>query len=217
MNMGKNSIAGELLRGFVERVENIDAQKKALSDDVGVIMAEAKQQGLVPAAIRHVVKLRKMKPSVRQEAETLVESYLHALGMATETPLFRAVGLIQIDITMREQVIEQMKQFVPANGSITVEAGGAPIRLARDADGNVSVTEVVEKPIADTAGAAKPPRQQTRADVPDVDAEGAETLGRQAFRDDVPIVKNPFPFGDARRARWDKGWRAEGGGDGMGD
>lgn len=218
MAMGKNSLSGELLRGFVERVENIEGQRKSLADDIGVVMAEAKKEGLVPNAIRHVIKLRKMKPSLRQEAETLIDSYLHSLGMATDTPLFRQVGLMNVDITARDQVIETMKKFVPANGSITVEAGGAPVRLTRDAEGNVTVTEVVEKPLGDAKPeAGKSRRGAPKPDVPDVDGDGAETLGRKAFKDDVPIINNPFPFGDARRARWDKGWRDEGGGDGMDD
>jgi uncharacterized protein (UPF0335 family) len=216
MSLGRNTISGEVLRNYVERVENIELQKKQLTDDRGAVLADAKAQGFVPAAINAVVKLRKLKPSVRQEAETLLDSYLHAMGEATDTPLFRAVGLMKVDITSREQIIDAMKKFVPTSGSITIDAGGAPVRLTRDSDGNVSVAEVVEKPIeaprsnGAKAAAAKP-------DVPDVDADGAEMLGRKAFRDDVPIIKNPFPFGDARRPRWDRGWRDEGGNDGMGN
>lgn len=41
-------------------------------------------------------------------------------------------------------------------------------------------------------------------------------LGAQAFKDNVAIVKNPFPFGDGRRPRWDEGWRRASGTDGMG-
>lgn len=215
MTLGRNTVSGEQLRGIVERVENIEAQKKQLTDDRGVVLAEAKAQGFVPAAINAVVRLRKLKPSVRQEAETLLDSYLHAMGDATDTPLFRAVGLMKVDITSREQVIDAMKKFVPSSGSITIDAGGAPVRLTRDADGNVSATEVVEKPIeAPKSGALK--GSTPKAEVPDVDAAGAEVLGRKAFKDDIPIIKNPFPFGDPRRARFDEGWRKESGGDGMG-
>jgi hypothetical protein len=49
-----------------------------------------------------------------------------------------------------------------------------------------------------------------------VDGYGAELLGREAFKADEPIIKNPFPFGDERRPRWDEGWRKESGTDGMG-
>lgn len=216
MSMGKNTIAAELLQGYVERLENIAAQKKQLSDDASAIVADAKANGLVPAAIRFVIKKRKMKPSDRQECESLEDTYLHSMGMATDTPLFRHVNMMTVDITSRESVIEAMKKFVPSNGSIVIEAGGAPVRLTRDKDGNISVTEVIEKPIQqnlpETGKRAAP-----KAEVPDVTADVAESMGRQAFKDDVAIINNPFPYGDARRPRWDKGWRDESGSDGMGD
>jgi uncharacterized protein (UPF0335 family) len=202
----------------VERIENINQQIKALGQDKAVVMAEAKAANLVPAGVNYIVKKRKMKPSERAEAEALEDMYLHSMGMAADSPLFRAVGLMKVDITARESVIEAIKKFVPANGSIEVEAGGGPkVRLTRDKDGNVAVTELIEQPIghsdSDAAGKSKP----EKPDVPDVDSDGAEALGRAAYRADVPIIRNPFPFGDARRPRWDKGWRDEGGGDGMGD
>jgi uncharacterized protein (UPF0335 family) len=214
-NTGRNLVSAEMLRGFVERVETIDAQKGDLDADRAVIMAEAKQKGFVPKAINHVVKLRRMKPSERQEAEALRDSYLHALGETVDLPLFRMVGLINVDLTMRDNVIEAMKRFVPLGGAITIEAGAKPIRLSRDAEGRITVTEIVEKPHSFEAPEDKKPGAP-KPDVPDVDADGAEALGRQAFRDDVPIIKNPFPFGDPRRPRWDKGWRDESGTDGMG-
>jgi uncharacterized protein (UPF0335 family) len=216
MNIGKNTIAGEMLQGYVERLENIAAQKKQLSDDAAAVFADAKASGLIPAAIRFVIKKRKMKPSDRQECEALEDTYLHSMGMATDTPLFRHVNLMTVDITSRENVIEAMKKFVPSNGSIVIEAGGAPVRLTRDKEGNISVTEVIEKPVQQEMPSTGK-RTAPKADVPDVTPDVAESMGRQAFKDDVAIINNPFPFGDGRRARWDRGWRDESGSDGMGD
>jgi uncharacterized protein (UPF0335 family) len=215
MTMGRNTIGGELLRGFVERIEDINAQIKDLGKDKAVIMAEAKQANLVPAGITYIVKKRKMKPSERSEAEALEDMYLHAMGMEADNPLFRMVGLMKVDITARESVIEAMKKFVPVNGSIEVDAGGPKVRLTRNQQGEVSVTEVTEKPVETQQTAGKKP-SAPKPDVPAVDADGAEALGREAFKADVAIINNPFPFGDARRARWDEGWRAESGTDGMG-
>lgn len=216
--IGKNTLAGELLRGFVDRVEHEKAQIKIHNDNVGIIMAEAKAQNIVPAGINYIVKQRKLKPSERAEADSLRDMYLHAMGMAADNPLFRMVGLMKVDIASRESVVEAMKDFVPVGGSIEVSAGGGPkIRLTRDKDGNVSVTEVVEKPTqAWSGGESVPPRAQ-KADVPNVDNAGAAQLGIAAFREDIPIIQNPFPFGDPRRAIWDKAWRDESGGDGMGE
>jgi uncharacterized protein (UPF0335 family) len=216
MTMGQNTIGGELLRRFVERIEHINEQMKQLGADKAVIMSEAKRANLVPAGISYVVRKRKMKPSDRQESEALEDMYLHAMGMAADNPLFRMVGLMKVDVASKDSVIEAMKKFVPTNGSIEVDAGGGPrVRLTRDKEGNVSVTEVVEKPMQPAARneSLRPPK----ADVPDVDAATAEQLGRDAFKADVAIIENPFPYGDERRARWDKGWCDESGSDGMDD
>lgn len=48
-----------------------------------------------------------------------------------------------------------------------------------------------------------------------VSAADAEELGRKAARDGKPVIDNPFPFNDPRRARFDEGWRKESGSDGM--
>jgi uncharacterized protein (UPF0335 family) len=214
--IGRNTIGGELLRGFVERIETINAQIKDLGKDKAIVMAEAKKADLQPVGITYIVKKRKMKPSERAEAEALEDMYLHAMGMAVDNPLFRAVGLMKIDITVRDQVIEAMKKFVPATGSITIEAGGAPVRLTRDADGNIAVTEVVEMPVESKPTGGKPSAAPGKMPVPNVDANGAEALGREALKADIPVIGNPFPFGDPRRPRWDAGWRKESGTDGMG-
>jgi uncharacterized protein (UPF0335 family) len=216
--MGRNTIGGELLRGYVERIERINEEIKALGKDKAVVMAEAKAANLIPAGVNFIVKKRKMKPSERAEAESLQDMYMHAMGMAVDNPLFRAVGLMKVDITARESVIEAMKQFVPVNGTIEVEAGGGPkVRLTRDKEGNVAVTEIVEKPAESRSPPSKGnPARAPKPDAPDVDADGAEQLGGAAFTKDVPIIDNPFPFGDPRRARWDQGWRKKSGTDGMG-
>ncbi len=214
--IGRNTIAGELLGSIVERIERIRADKKQLGLDEAEVMAEAKAQGLVPAAIRYVVKVRAMKPHDRQEADALRDIYLHAMGMDQEPPLFRAVGLFDVDVNVREQVIEAMKKFVPPTGEIVIKVGGVAERLWRDKSG-----EVLTETVAELEPSEKPEKKPRRgkADkppVPDVDDAGAEELGRQAARDNKPIIENPFPFGDRRRARFDEGWRDESGGDGMG-
>jgi uncharacterized protein (UPF0335 family) len=217
--LGHNSVSAEMLRGFVERFENLKAQKDDLSDDQKQVMAEAKSNGFVPKAIRKIAKMRAMKPSDLAEGEALIDTYRHAMGMASELPLFRHVGLMGVDIAKRDEVIEALKQLVPHNGSIQVEtADGKPIRLTRDKDGNVTMQEILLPSAAPSE--ARPGRSSTpaanKADVPAVDEAGAEALGREAHAADIPIIRNPFPFGDTRRARWDKGWRSASGNDGMG-
>jgi uncharacterized protein (UPF0335 family) len=215
MTVGENS--QQRLRSFVERLEAIHEQKKQFGDDEKAIMAEAKAEGFMPAAIRYVLKVRRMKPHDRQESEAIRDMYLNAMGMASEPPLFRFAGLAAVDNTARDQVIDGMKNFVPPHGQgrIDVKFGADTIRLERQKDGSVSAANVIDSPRSSSAGPviASP---QPRAPVPDVDAAGAVELGRQAARDNCPVIDNPFPFGDPRRAKFDEGWRIENGGDGMG-
>ncbi|MBV1700177.1 MAG: DUF2312 domain-containing protein [Hyphomicrobiales bacterium] len=73
--------AKERLKAFVERVEKLEEEKKAISDDVRDVYAEAKANGYDTKALRTVVKLRKMDVNERKEQEAVLETYMHALGM----------------------------------------------------------------------------------------------------------------------------------------
>lgn len=214
---GTNTASSEQLRSFVERTETIRAQKKQLSQDEAAVMAEAKAAGYSSKAIKACVRIRAMKPHDRQESEAMLDMYLHSLGMASEPPLFRAAGLMSIDTAVREQVIARMSDFVPTAGAgdITVNMGGQQVRLFRDKDGVVQMQEVVEKPPTPAPSAGTMPRV-TKELPPNVDAAGAGELGKQYARDNRPVIDNPFPFGDPRRAFFDAGWRKETGSDGMG-
>lgn len=216
MSLGLNTESGQALGRFIERIESIRAQKKQASQDENLVMAEAKSAGFLPAAIRVVLKRRAMKPHDLQEADSVIQTYEHALGMAMDTPLFRQVGLMSVDKASRDEVIEALKLLVPENGSITVEAGGRPVKLTRSETGEVTATEVVPPPPPAPSSEGSVRGVAERLPPPDVDADGAEQLGREAFGQNTPIIGNPFPFGDARRPRWDAGWRKASGGDGMG-
>jgi uncharacterized protein (UPF0335 family) len=74
--------AKDQLRSFVERIERLEEEKKALSDDIRDVYAEAKANGYDVTALRAVVKLRKQDSDERAEQEAILETYLVALGMA---------------------------------------------------------------------------------------------------------------------------------------
>jgi uncharacterized protein (UPF0335 family) len=73
--------AKDQLKAFVERVERLEEEKKAIADDVRDVYAEAKANGYDVKALRTVVKLRKQDVNERKEQEAILETYLHALGM----------------------------------------------------------------------------------------------------------------------------------------
>jgi len=74
--------AKDQLKAFVERVERLEEEKKALSDDIRDVYAEAKGNGYDVKALRTIVRLRKMETTERQEQQTILDTYMHALGMA---------------------------------------------------------------------------------------------------------------------------------------
>ena len=73
--------AKDQLKAFVERVERLEEEKKALSDDIRDVYAEAKANGFDVKALRQVVRLRKQDVDERKEQEAILETYLQALGM----------------------------------------------------------------------------------------------------------------------------------------
>ena len=74
-------IAGDRLRSFVERIENLEEEKAALAADIREVYSEAKGTGFDVKILRQIVRLRKMDVSDRQEQEEILDVYKRALGM----------------------------------------------------------------------------------------------------------------------------------------
>lgn len=75
------TVAAAELRQFIERIERLEEEKAALSDDVKEVLQEAKGRGYDTKAIRTLIRMRKQDPNERQEAEAILETYKNALGM----------------------------------------------------------------------------------------------------------------------------------------
>ena len=80
---GSVSFAADQLRAIVARIERLEEEKAALSEDIKEVYAEAKGNGFDTKILRTVVRLRKQDSSERAEQEALLDLYLHALGMTT--------------------------------------------------------------------------------------------------------------------------------------
>ena len=74
-------VAGEHLKSFIERIERLEEEKKALADDIRDVYAEAKGNGFDVKALRTIIRMRKQDENERAEQETILETYLQALGM----------------------------------------------------------------------------------------------------------------------------------------
>lgn len=73
--------ANDQLKAVIERIERLEEEKKAISDDIRDVYAEAKGNGFDVKALRTIVKLRKQDAEERQEHEAILEIYMNALGM----------------------------------------------------------------------------------------------------------------------------------------
>jgi len=69
------------LKSIIERVERLDAEKAGIAADIRDIFTEAKGNGFDVKALRTILRMRKVDEAERQEAETVLESYMQALGM----------------------------------------------------------------------------------------------------------------------------------------
>ena len=74
--------AKDQLKAVIERIERLEEEKKATSDDIRDVYAEAKGNGYDVKALRTVIRLRKQDKDERAEQEAILDTYLHALGMA---------------------------------------------------------------------------------------------------------------------------------------
>ena len=77
------NVAGVNMRllSFIERIERVSEEVKALQDDIKEIKSEAKSDGFDLKIITLVLKIRKMDEGDRAEQEALLETYLSNLGM----------------------------------------------------------------------------------------------------------------------------------------
>lgn len=74
-----SGIAGDQIKNFIERIERLEEEKKAVAEDIKEVYAQAKAVGFDPKIMRQVIKVRKMDARERADQETLLDIYLHAI------------------------------------------------------------------------------------------------------------------------------------------
>ena len=80
---GPGGIAGDRLRAFVERIERLEEDIKGLNEDRKDVFAEAKGEGFDVKILKEVIRLRKQDKEERDEHESLLALYMHAIGSAS--------------------------------------------------------------------------------------------------------------------------------------
>ena len=75
-------IPGNRILSFIERIEHIDEELKALNEGKKEIFAEAKGAGFDVKVLKEILRLRKQDEDERDEQESLLDLYLRAMQSA---------------------------------------------------------------------------------------------------------------------------------------
>ena len=75
------------IKSIVDRIERLEESKAEIQSDIKDVYAEAKGNGFDVKALRTIVRMRKQDANERAEQETILETYMVALGMLAGTPL----------------------------------------------------------------------------------------------------------------------------------
>lgn len=80
--IGDNSgTSGERIRSFIERIEKLEEDRRAISDDIKEVYSEARSTGFDVMTIKRIVKERRKSLEQRKEQLELFELYTSAIGM----------------------------------------------------------------------------------------------------------------------------------------
>jgi uncharacterized protein (UPF0335 family) len=84
-------IPGDRICSFIERVERIDEEIKALNEGKKEVFAEAKGEGFDVKVLREILRLRKQDKEDRDEQDSLLDLYLRAMESAGSSEAERAM------------------------------------------------------------------------------------------------------------------------------
>jgi uncharacterized protein (UPF0335 family) len=76
---GPVEVAGDQLRAIVERIEHVEDEIKELIEAKKEIYLEAKGNGFDVKILREVIRVRKQDQKERDEQDSLLDAYLHAI------------------------------------------------------------------------------------------------------------------------------------------
>lgn len=76
-----DGVAAERLKSFIERIERLEEEKRALAADIKEVFSEAKGAGFDARTMRQIIRIRRMDEADLDEQEALLDTYKRALGM----------------------------------------------------------------------------------------------------------------------------------------
>lgn len=75
------NVTADELRQFIERYEELEAEKKSVTENQKELMQEAKGRGYDTKVMKKLIALRKRSADSIAEEEAVLEMYKAALGM----------------------------------------------------------------------------------------------------------------------------------------
>ncbi len=69
------------LQNIVERVERLEEERQAISEDIRTVYSEARGMGFEVKIIRQIIKLRKMDKGDLAVTDEIIALYREALGL----------------------------------------------------------------------------------------------------------------------------------------
>jgi uncharacterized protein (UPF0335 family) len=83
-------VAGDRIRSFVERIEQLDTELQELNEGKKEVFTEAKGEGFDVKVLKEIIKLRKQDKDERDEHETLLDVYMRAMESGEPAPVAEA-------------------------------------------------------------------------------------------------------------------------------
>ena len=83
-------IAGDRIRSFVERIEQLDTELQEINEQRKEVFSEAKSEGFDVKVLKEIIRLRKQDKDERVEHETLLDVYMRAMDTASPEPVAEA-------------------------------------------------------------------------------------------------------------------------------
>jgi len=126
-----NSNSASRLKSFIERVEHLKDEIKALNGDVSEIYKEAKAEGWDTAAMKALVKERaamEKSPEGYAELQSILDLYRHAIETGTLSAT-RARARAQDEIPARSVSSPASRAAASSGGSLPTEDAGAEVSI----------------------------------------------------------------------------------------
>lgn len=80
-SVDSSAVNGGHLKAFIERVEHLHEEKRAIEGDISEVFKEAKGVGFDVKIMKKIVALRRMDREKRIEEAEIMSLYMSAIGM----------------------------------------------------------------------------------------------------------------------------------------